>query len=167
MALLPITQIGNPILRKKGESLTRITSADRRLIQDMIDTMHFAEGVGLAANQVGVSLRIIIISPTAKRGEERVVINPEILSQSGNVTEREGCLSIPGFLARVTRATRVQLKGLTQQGESKLWELEGFSAVIVQHEVDHINGILFLDHLKHWEKQRSEKWLRQRQESLG
>ncbi len=167
MAILPITQLGNPVLRKKAEPVLRITAKEKKLIQDMIDTLYFAEGVGLAANQVGVSQRIIIISPAYKRGEETAIINPEILSQSGSVTEREGCLSVPGFTGKVARSNRLQLKGLTADGEPKFWELEGFAAVIVQHEVDHINGYLFIDRLKSLEKQRAEKWLREREETLG
>ncbi len=167
MAILPISQLGNPVLRKKAEPVSRITAREKKLIQDMIDTMYFAEGVGLAANQVGVSQRVIIISPTYKRGKETVIINPEILSQSGSATEREGCLSVPGFIGKVTRSNRLQLKGLTADGEPKFWELEGFAAVIVQHEVDHINGHLFIDRLKSLEKRRAEKWLREREETLG
>lgn len=167
MAILPITQLGSPVLRKKAEPVLKITAREKKLIQDMIDTMYFAEGVGLAANQVGVSQRVIIISPTYKRGEETAIINPEILSQSGSATEREGCLSVPGFTGKVTRSNRLQLKGLTADGEPKFWELEGFAAVIVQHEVDHINGYLFIDRLKSLEKRRVEKWLRGREEALG
>ena len=167
MAILPITQLGNSILRKKAEPVSKMTAGEKKLIHDMIDTMYFAEGVGLAANQVGVRQRIIIISPTYKRGEETAIVNPEILSQSGRATEREGCLSVPGFTGKVTRSNRLQLKGLTADGESKLWELEGFAAVIVQHEVDHINGYLFIDRLKSFEKRRAEKWIREREETLG
>ncbi|MBI1976858.1 MAG: peptide deformylase [Candidatus Omnitrophica bacterium] len=167
MAILPIVQLGDPVLRKKAEPLSRITAAERKLIQDMIDTMYFAEGVGLAANQVGVSQQIIIISPTYRRGAETVIINPQILKQKGRTTDREGCLSVPGFSAKVTRSDYVQLKGLTVDGEAKVWELKGFAAVIVQHEVDHLNGYLFIDRLKFLEKRRVEKWLREREQALG
>ena len=125
MAILPITQLGNPVLRKRAEPVSRITAREKKLIQDMIDTMYFAEGVGLAANQVGVSQRIIIISPTCKRGEETAIINPEILSQSGSVTEREGCLSVSGFTGKVTRSNHLQLKGLTVDGESNFGSWRG------------------------------------------
>lgn len=167
MAILPIVQLGNPVLRKKAESVSRITAAERKLIQDMIETMYFAEGVGLAANQVGVSQQIIIISPTYRKGEETVILNPQILKQKGRTTDREGCLSLPGFSAKVTRSDYVQLKGMTMDGETKVWDLNGFAAVIVQHEVDHLNGYLFIDRLKFWEKRKAEKWLREREQALG
>lgn len=161
MAILPIVQLPHPVLRKKAEPVSKITDAQKKLIGDMIDTMYFSEGVGLAANQVGISQQIIIISPTYRRGEEMVVINPTILTQEGSVTDKEGCLSIPGFSAKVKRSSRVQLKGMTAEGQLKLWELEGFAAVIAQHEVDHLNGYLYVDRLTYWDRRRAQQWLRQ------
>lgn len=160
MAILPIVQLGDPILRRKAELVEKITLETKKLIQDMMDTMYFSEGVGLAANQVGVSQRIIVISPTCKRGEEIVIINPEISDPNGSVTDREGCLSVPGFTGRVSRSSRLQVRGLTIDGKPNKWDLEGFAAVITQHEVDHINGFLFIDRLKFWEKRRLKKWLK-------
>lgn len=166
MAILPVNGLGDPVLRKKAEPVVRVTETEKKLIQDMIDTMYFAEGVGLAANQVGISQRIIVISPACRRGEETVIVNPEILSQRGSVTDKEGCLSVPGLLGKVKRSSRVKMKGFTVEGEYRSWELEGLPAVIAQHEVDHINGYLFIDRLRYWEKRRAEKWLKEREGSF-
>ena len=159
MSLLKIRQLGDPVLRQKSEPVSVIGDEEKKLAQDMIETMYFAEGVGLAANQIGVAKRMIVISPTNRRGEETVIFNPEISNQEGSATDREGCLSVPGVTESVRRFHRLTLKGLTLDGKSKIWNLEDFPAVVVQHEIDHINGILFIDYLKGWQKRRTGRLL--------
>ena len=147
MALLPIKIWGDPILKKKAQAVDRLTPADKKLIQDMFETMDAADGAGLAAPQVGVSKRIFVF----RVGDERhALINPKITLRSGEVEGEEGCLSIPGVQARVKRAKRVIIAGRDQNNKHVEFELEdgeemGRAATCVQHEVDHLDGVLYLE----------------------
>ena len=147
MAILPIRVWGDPILRKKAAAVDRLTPADKKLIQDMFDTMEEAEGAGLAAPQVGVSKRIFVF----RVGEEQhALINPKIVKHTGEATGDEGCLSIPGVQAKVKRAKRVTVKGRDQNNKPVEWTLEdseetGRAATCIQHETDHLDGILYLE----------------------
>ena len=146
MSLLKVIHYPNPTLSKKAEAVERITQKEERLIQDMIDTMHQEDGVGLAAPQVGISKRIIVISPNAKPGEERALINPEILERfGGEEMGLEGCLSLPGISGEVRRAKKIKFQARTLKNE-KITELAtDFAARVIQHEIDHLNGILLID----------------------
>jgi len=148
MAILKIRQYPDAVLSRKSEPLIRIRQKDLALVQDMIDTMYHEDGIGLAAPQVGVSKRIIVVSPNAKRGEERAYINPEMVELSPEEeTEIEGCLSLPGIACQVRRAKRIKFKAMDLKGEEKIEEAWDFPARVVQHEVDHHNGILLIDRL--------------------
>ena len=146
MAQLPIRIWGDPVLRKKAAAVDKLTPADKKLIKDMFDTMDAADGAGLAAPQVGVSKRIFVF----RIGDERhALINPKIIKREGQRTGDEGCLSIPGVQAKVKRAKRVVVVGRDEKGKPVEWDLEdsedtGRAATCVQHEIDHLDGIMYL-----------------------
>ncbi len=145
MALLKIVVYPDPVLAKKAQPIRQISAQDKKLFRDMIDTMYEGDGVGLAAPQVGVSKQIIVISPNAKRGEERILINPQVLDSSGSELGVEGCLSLPGVSGDVLRATTIKLHALDEQGREINETFYGFAARVIQHEIDHLNGILLID----------------------
>ena len=136
-------------LKKKSASVTIITDATRALVADMAETMYDAPGVGLAAPQVGVHQRVIVIDVSG-RDEPRdliVAINPIITHAEGETYEEEGCLSVPGYAANVRRHACVLVKALDLEGRERIWRAEELLAIAFQHEIDHLNGILFVDHL--------------------
>lgn len=145
MTPLKVLTYPHPLLAQKAKLVRRLTREDRQLIRDMIETMYLDDGVGLAAPQVAVSKRIIIISPEAKRGEERVLINPEVLESSGSELGVEGCLSLPGISGEVRRASKIKFRALDLNEKSIEEECVGFAARVIQHEIDHLNGILLID----------------------
>jgi peptide deformylase len=147
--LRPIVLLGDQILEKPAEIVTNISDAEVQLIKDMVETMYQAPGVGLAANQVGVSKRIMVTDPSAgeKRNELITIVNPEIVSMEGEQFEDEGCLSIPGFTSSVLRPKKVVLKGLDLDGKEITIEGKDLLARAFCHEMDHLNGVFFLDHL--------------------
>jgi peptide deformylase len=147
MSILKIKIFPDEVLRKKTLPVVKITSEEHRLIQDMIETMYTADGVGLAANQVGLNKRIFVANPTGEKGKELVVINPRIVDKSGKERFLEGCLSLPGISAEVKRFKRLVVKAQAMDGRENLIHAEGPLARIFQHEIDHLDGILFIDHL--------------------
>jgi peptide deformylase len=152
MALREIRTYPDPVLRKKTSRVERIDSALDRLIRDMVETMHAAPGVGLAANQVGVPLQLAVIDLSSREDKEQrhpllVIINPEILVMEGSVIEEEGCLSIPDYAEKVNRAARVKVRAQDRTGKQFELEAEGLMAKALQHEIDHLNGLLFVDRL--------------------
>lgn len=156
MAILPICKYGDDVLRQRTQPVLEVDASLQKLIDDMIDTMYAAPGVGLAANQVGVSKQLMVIdlSVGKRAGECHVFINPEIIESEGEVTEEEGCLSIPDFVEVVTRPERVKLRYLDRQGvEREMWG-EGLMARAMCHEIDHLEGTLFVDHLRGLKKDR-------------
>lgn len=156
MAVLPIRKYGDDVLRRPAEPVTEIDASLQTLIDDMVDTMYAAPGVGLAANQVGVSKRLAVVDlSVGKRPDElHVFINPEIVEAEGQITEEEGCLSIPDFVEVVTRPERVKLRYLDRNGvEREMWG-DGLMARAMCHEIDHLNGTLFVDHLRGFKKDR-------------
>jgi peptide deformylase len=146
----PILRYGEQVLHQRAEPVGEMTEAVQQLIDDMIETMYAAPGVGLAAPQVGVSLRIFVIDPSVGRtaNDLIVMINPALVSREGAQAEDEGCLSVPGFSATVARPSRVVVRGLDRDGRPQ--ELEGTAllARAFQHEMDHLDGRLFVDHLR-------------------
>jgi len=143
MAILEIKEYGEPVLREKALLLKEITPEILNLIKDMAETMYADSGVGLAAPQVGVSKRIILVD-----GEEDgliVLINPMIIKSEGEVVEEEGCLSLPGIYSQVKRSSKVKVKALNENGDTIEITKEGLTARALQHEIDHLNGILFID----------------------
>jgi peptide deformylase len=154
--ILPIRKYGDDVLRHPAVPVAEIDAPLQKLIDDMIDTMYAAPGVGLAANQVGVSKRLMVIdlSVGKRAGECYVFINPEIVESQGEVTEEEGCLSIPDFVEIITRPERVKLRFLDRNGEQREMWGEGLMARAMCHEIDHLDGTLFVDYLRGFKKDR-------------
>lgn len=163
---LKVRLLGDPILRTPAAKVTEITDETRQLIRDMFETMYAEEGVGLAAPQVGISERIIVVDPQQDDVPPFALINPEITELSKETEKgEEGCLSIPGLRDLVERSYRAVVRGTTPEGEERTLELTGLPARIIQHEVDHLDGILFIDRvsplkrkmlLSKWEKIKPE-----------
>jgi peptide deformylase len=150
MAILPIITYPDPFLKEKTNPVTDINDDIKKLIADMADTMYEAPGVGLAANQVGMDKSIIVFDPEAdpENRPYQVLINPEIISKEGDyLSENEGCLSVPDFRSDVKRAEFAVVTGLDLQGNPVRIEAQGLLSVILQHEIDHLNGILFIDRI--------------------
>ncbi len=143
MALRKILSDNHPVLRTSAREVKNINSGVQRLIDDMLETLRDAGGVGLAANQVGVLKRILIAQ--TQNEEYMVMINPSFTNEDGEEIGVEGCLSIPGLYGEVSRAKKVSLSALNRQGEEIMVEAEGLTARILQHEMDHLNGVLFTD----------------------
>jgi peptide deformylase len=154
--ILSIRKYGDDVLRHPTEPVTEIDASIHKLIDDMIETMYAAPGVGLAANQVGVSKQLMLIdlSVGKRPGECHVFINPEIVETQGELTEEEGCLSIPDFVEVVTRPERVRLRYLDRSGEAREMWGEGLMARAMCHEIDHLRGTLFVDYLRGFKKDR-------------
>ena len=151
MAVLPIHTLPEPVLRQKAKRVRNIDGSIKKLIADMLETMHSTPGrVGLAAPQIGVSLRVIVIGIPEE--EDIVLINPEIVRKKGERLIGEGCLSIPGYTGQVTRAESVTAKGLDQNGKEIRIKAEGLLAQALEHEIDHLNGMLYIDHLESMDK---------------
>ena len=151
MAILEIKEYGEPVLREKALPLKEITPEMLNLMKDMTETMYADSGVGLAAPQVGVSKRIIVID--GEEGGLIVLINPVIVQSEGEVVEEEGCLSIPGIYSQVKRSSKVTVKALNENGDSIEITKEGLTARALQHEIDHLDGILFIDRIGRMERQ--------------
>ncbi|MBX6395908.1 MAG: peptide deformylase [Alicyclobacillaceae bacterium] len=142
MAIRMIRVLGDPVLREKAKEVPQVTPNIQKLIDDMADTMYDADGIGLAAPQVGILKRVIVVDV----GEGLLgLVNPEVVLAEGEQTGPEGCLSIPGVQATVTRANHVIVKGLNRDGEPVVVDAEGLLARCLLHEIDHLDGILFLD----------------------
>jgi len=151
MTILEIKEYGEPVLREKALPVKEITPEILNLIKDMAETMYVDSGVGFAAPQVGVSKRIIIID-----GEEEgliVLINPMIVKSEGEVVEEEGCLSVPGIYSQVKRSSKVTVKALNENGDLIELTKEGLTARALQHEIDHLDGVLFVDRIGRMERQ--------------
>jgi len=150
MAVIPIRKLPDPILRKRAREITEINGDLQRLIDDMAETMYAAPGLGLAANQVGVLSRLIVFDVSHREGGPRdlkVVLNPCITAAEGEVVREEGCLSVADFAAEVRRHARVTVTGVDREGKPLTISGEGLLAVVLQHEVDHLDGILFIDRI--------------------
>jgi len=149
MALLPIYTYGTNVLRKKAKPINEITDEVITLVRNMFETMHNASGVGLAANQVGVLLRVLIVDISEMEGFENeqplVMMNPEIVFRGGNCKIEEGCLSIPGIRGSIPRAETITVTYLDLNGKETILKTSGMIARVVLHEVDHLNGVLFVD----------------------
>lgn len=145
MAIRNIRIEGDPILRKECREVPEITDRIKILLDDMGETMYHANGVGLAAPQVGILKRIIVVDPHDEETGLVKLVNPEIIEADGEQVGVEGCLSIPNFNATVKRPEHVKVKYLDENGKEQIWDAHGFSAVILSHEIDHLNGVLFRD----------------------
>ena len=183
MALLPIYVAPHPVLKKPAEPVAAVTDEIRTLIKDMFETMYATRGIGLAAPQVGHSLRVLVmdVEQTGDRAEDHeppptpgkpiAVINPEIVwsSDEQNVYE-EGCLSIPDQYAEIERPEKVRVKYLDENGQPQEMEADGLLATCVQHEIDHLDGVLFVDHLSSLKRdmlmRKLKKWTREHEEDM-
>jgi len=146
VAVLKIRTLPDPVLRQKAKKVTKIDGSVQKLIDDMIDAMHTNAGVGLAAPQVGVSLRVAVIEVP---GEELItLINPEIVKRQGEKVVQEACLSVPGYQGEINRAVTVKVKAQDRQGKEFRLKGEGLLAQALEHEIDHLNGIVYVDHIE-------------------
>ena len=151
MTVLNLRTLPDPVLRQKARRVTKIDDALQKLIDDMIDTMRDASGVGLAANQVGVLQKIVVIE-IPEEEEVLVLINPEITRREGERLVEEGCLSIPGYRGELTRSLKVRARALDRDGNTVRIKADGLLAQALEHETDHINGTLYIDHLESSDK---------------
>ena len=154
MALLPILRYPDPRLHKRAAKVAQVDEGIRKLINDMAETMYAAPGIGLAATQVNVHVRVIVIDRSATHDELRVFINPEIVDASGDADLEEGCLSVPGVYEKVRRAQRVTVRALDAAGAPFTLEAEGLLAVCIQHEMDHLEGKVFVEKLSRLKQTR-------------
>jgi peptide deformylase len=159
LPLLPMRMVPDPILREKAKRVSSIGGSLQRLIDDMIETMHDSQGVGLAANQVGVLQRVVVIQ-LPEDEEARVFVNPEITRREGEREVEEGCLSIPGYRGTVRRSVRVRAKGLDRNGKQVRVTAEDLLAQALEHEIDHLDGTLYIDRLV----SRDQLWKEEPQE---
>jgi peptide deformylase len=147
MAVLKVRRYGDPVLRRPASPVGAVTPEIRRLVDDMIETMYDEVGIGLAAPQVGVSLRLMVVADEHGRGSQ-ALLDPVITAQGGQVTAEEGCLSLPGIFAPVTRAEWVTLQAQDLEGMPVSISARGLRARVFQHEIDHLDGVLFIDRLE-------------------
>lgn len=159
MALLTILEFPDPRLRTKAAPVSQVDATIRRLIDDMTETMYAANGVGLAATQVNVHQRVVVMDITEERNAARAFINPEIIARTGVEISEEGCLSVPGAYEDVERAERITVRALDRNGASFTLEAQGLLAVCIQHELDHLEGKLFVDYLSDLKRTRIRKKL--------
>jgi peptide deformylase len=154
-------------LRQVGQKVTKVTREIQALVDDMAETMYAAPGVGLAATQIGepVAIFVIDIAEADAPSELRVFINPEIIAREDEITWTEGCLSFPGVTEDVDRAAKVTVKGLDREGKAFQLEAEGLLAVAIQHELDHLNGVLMIDHLGPLKKRLVHRKMQKRQDA--
>lgn len=162
MAILPIIQYPDERLHKVAKKVETITAQIQALISDMAETMYAAPGIGLAATQVDFHQRVIVIDVSETHDELRVFINPELIASSGENKYEEGCLSVPGIYDKVQRAERVTVRALNARGEEFTLEAEGLLAVCIQHEMDHLQGKVFVEHLSHLKQVRIRNKLKKR-----
>jgi peptide deformylase len=172
MALLEIRKYPDPVLGKKAKPVEAINDTLKTLIQDMVETMYQAPGIGLAANQVGRPLRLIVfdVTPKDQSRNPSVIVNPEIIEAEGDQTVEEGCLSLPDYYSEVKRSARVTVRGLNDQGRPVEVCAEGMLATVLQHEIDHLDGILFIDRISSLKralyKKRLQKKLKKENEPV-
>ncbi|MBT8103522.1 MAG: peptide deformylase [Gammaproteobacteria bacterium] len=159
MAKLKILEFPDPRLRTKATPVEVVDDNLRAFIGDMFETMYAAPGIGLAATQVDLHKRLLITDVTADKSEPHVLINPEILERDGVTISDEGCLSVPGYYEEVERAEHIRVRFIDRQGEAQEMEAEGLLAICIQHEMDHLDGKLFVDYLSEAKRQRIRKKL--------
>ncbi|HEX9581217.1 MAG TPA: peptide deformylase [Gemmatimonadales bacterium] len=167
MSVRPIHLLGSATLRERAAEVERVDEDTRRLVQDLFDTMRADKGIGLAANQIG-ELRRVAVVHAGEDTDPVVLINPVIVERAGTHVAEEGCLSIPEIFADVKRAARVVVETLTESGERRRMEVTELAARAIQHEVDHLNGTLFIDHLSPLKRRLLlRKWERLRKGKAG
>ena len=157
MALLTILTYPDPRLREKASPVDAVDEALRQLVDDMAQTMYAAKGIGLAATQVGVARRVVVMDLSAEHDQLRVLINPRIVARDGSQVCEEGCLSVPDVFEDVERAERITVSYLDRDGQAQRLDADGLLAVCVQHEIDHLDGKLFVDYLSRLKQDRLRK----------
>ncbi len=166
MSLLNILKFPDPRLRRTAESVGAMDDATHALAKDMLETMYESDGIGLAATQVNIPTRIVVMDLSRQGNQPVCLINPEIIDSSGTERMREGCLSVPEYYADIERAEKVLLRARTLEDKIVEQECDGLMAVCVQHEIDHLNGKLFIDYLSPLKKRRLDKMLRQQESAV-
>ena len=159
MAILTILEFPDPRLRKKAVPVEAVDAPLRALIDDMFETMYTAPGIGLAATQIDVHRRLLVADVSSDKDDPHVFINPEILEKDGVTVTEEGCLSVPGYYEEVERAEHIKVRYMDPDGAERVEEFGGLLAVCVQHEIDHLDGKLFVDYLSEAKRQRIRKKL--------
>ena len=154
MARLPILEYPDPRLRIRAEPVTKVDAEIRRFVEDLLETMYAAPGIGLAATQVNVHKRILVCDIPSDRAEPHCLINPEILSSEGTTNSEEGCLSVPEFYDYIDRAAKIRVRATSRDGKPFELEAEGLLAVCIQHEMDHLKGKVFVESLSQLKQQR-------------
>jgi peptide deformylase len=167
MALLQILEFPDPRLRNRAQPVAQVDAALRTLIDDMFETMYAAPGIGLAATQVNVAKRVLVIDLSERRNEPLALINPEILQRAGVEETEEGCLSVPGYFDKVTRAEQIRVRALDRDGKQIEFDADGLLAVCIQHEIDHLDGKLFVDYLSELKRTRIRKKLEKERKDRG
>jgi peptide deformylase len=157
MARLPILEYPDPRLRIRAEPVTEVNDAVKQLVADMLETMYAAPGIGLAATQVNVHKRLLVVDISADRNEPYCLINPEIVAAEGQTSAEEGCLSVPEFYDYVERAAKITVRALDRDGKPLEVTAEGLLAVCIQHEMDHLDGKLFVDYLSELKRERLKR----------
>ena len=159
MAILKVLEFPDPRLRTRALPVSDVDDALRQQIDDMFETMYAAPGIGLAATQVDFHRRLLVADVSSDKNQPHVLINPDIVERRGQVITEEGCLSVPGFYADVERAEEIRVRFLGRDGKAREIEMDGLLAVCVQHEIDHLDGKLFVDYLSESKRQRIRKRL--------
>jgi peptide deformylase len=159
MTMLDILHFPDPRLRIKAAPVVRVDDEVRALVSNMLETMYAAPGIGLAATQVNVPKRVVVIDVSKEQDKPLILINPEVIERHGVEEMEEGCLSVPGFYELVTRAERIRFRALDQDGQPFEADADGLLAVCIQHEIDHLDGKLFVDYLSQLKRQRIRKKL--------
>ncbi len=159
MSILTVLEFPDERLRKKAVVVKTVDDKIRRLVDDMLETMYYSHGVGLAATQVDIHQRIVVIDVSEEKDEPLFLINPEIIEKDGIKESEEGCLSVPGFFEKVNRAEHIRVKALDRDGQTFEFDATELLAVCVQHEIDHLNGKLFVDYISPLKRQRIKKKL--------
>jgi peptide deformylase len=167
MALLQILEFPDPRLRNRAQPVAQVDASLRTLIDDMFETMYAAPGIGLAATQVNVAKRVLVIDLSERRNEPLALINPEILQRAGVEETEEGCLSVPGYFDKVTRAEQIRVRALDRDGKQIEFDADGLLAVCIQHEIDHLDGKLFVDYLSELKRTRIRKKLEKERKDRG
>ncbi|MCK5697594.1 MAG: peptide deformylase [Gammaproteobacteria bacterium] len=163
MALLTILRFPDKRLRTQATPVKQLTDKHQQLLDNMLETMYTAPGIGLAATQVNVHQQIIVIDISEDRNQPYCLINPEIIDNSGTEASEEGCLSVPETFAEVERAEQVTIKYLDRKGQEQILEADGLLAICIQHEIDHLKGKLFVDYLSNLKRDRIRKKLEKQQ----
>jgi peptide deformylase len=164
--ILPILEYPDKRLRTVAKPVEKINDTINKLIKDMFDTMYNAPGIGLAATQVNSHQRIIVVDVSENQNEPISLINPEIIDKSGEIESEEGCLSVPSYYENVKRANNIRVESLDQNGDAVQTSANGMLAICIQHEIDHLDGILFVDHLSKLKQKRLKKKTKKKSKQL-